>query len=90
MVKRIALFIASLAAIGVLVVGLSGAGLAPAEPSAKAVAQIEGAANVAPTPRVQVDTIYLAPPVKPATVVVRKSVPAAGGEQESGSEGSGD
>lgn len=91
MVQRIALFVASLAAVGVLVVGLSAAGLAPSAPSATAVTQIEGAANVAATPQVQVDTIYVAPPVKPATVVVHKSVPAAGGgEQESESEGSGD
>ena len=93
MIQRIALFVASLAAVAALVVGMSVAGLSPSAPAVPAVAPIEAAAAVPdPTPQVQIDTVYVAPPQKPATVVVHKSVPAAGGEHESesGGEGGGD
>ena len=90
MIQRIALFVASLAAVGTLVVGLATAGLPPSVPSPTAVAPVEAVATADPTPQVQIDTVYVAPPAKPATVVVHKSVPATGGEQENGSEGAGD
>lgn len=33
-------------------------------------------------PQVQVDTVYLAPPAAPRTIIVHHSVPAGGGEGE--------
>jgi hypothetical protein len=92
MIQRIALFVASLAAVAALVVGMSVAGLSPSAPPASTGAPIEAAAVADPTPQVQIDTVYVAPPQKPATVVVHKSVPAAGGahESEAGGEGGGD
>ena len=89
MIQRIALFVASLAAAAALVVGMSVAGLSPSAPAVPAVAPIEAAVVPDPTAQVQVDTVYVAPPPKPATVVVHKSVPAAGGEHESESGGEG-
>ncbi len=92
MIQRIALFVASLAAVAALVVGMSVAGLSPSAPAAPAAANIEVAGAPDPTAQVQIDTVYVAPPKKPATVVVHKSVPAAVGEREteSGGEGGGD
>lgn len=89
MIQRIALFAASLAAVAALVVGLSTAGLSPSAPVASAVAPIDTAAVADPTPQVQIDTVYVAPPQKAATVVVHKTVPAAGGENENESDGEG-
>jgi hypothetical protein len=92
MIQRIALFVASLAAVAALVVGMSVAGLSPSAPVASAGVPIEVAAVADQAPQVQIDTVYVAPPQKPTTVVVHKSVPAAGGghESESGGEGGGD
>ena len=92
MIQRIALFAASLAAVVALVVGLATAGFAPgaATAAATATAPVVASTDPASTPQVQVDTVYVDPPQKPATVVVHKTVPAAGGERENESEGSGD
>jgi hypothetical protein len=94
MIHRIALFIASLAAVAVLVVGLSMAGLGQGTPAAvdaaPSVVPAVAATDAAPTQQVQVDTVYLAPPVTAPVVVVHKTVPAPAGESESESEGAGD
>jgi hypothetical protein len=86
MVQRIALFFASLAAVAVIVVGLAAAGVTPSLGSPAAIASTVAPPDPAPTP--QVDTIYVAPPQVPQTVVVHKTVPAAGGG-ENESEGAG-
>jgi hypothetical protein len=87
MVHRVGLFLASLAAAGVLVVALTLAGFAPGGGAASAVVattgQVPAAAIVQTDPPVQVDTIYLAAPVKPATITVHRVIPASGsGEHE--------
>jgi len=89
MVQRFALFVASLVAVAVLVVGLTAAGVTAAPASPAAVASAAATPDPAATPQVQVDTVYVDPPQAPQTVVVHKSIPAAGG-QEIESEGSGD
>ena len=38
--------------------------------------------DVAAEPRVQVDTVYVAPPAKQKTITVHKVVKAAGGESD--------
>jgi hypothetical protein len=83
-VHRMGLFVASLAAVVVLVVGLSVAGQPVARgPVASQTAEQAVAAD--PTPRIQVDTVYVAPQKQPAPIVVRRSIPATGGEK--GAEG---
>ncbi len=87
MIHRVGLFLASLAAAGALVVALSLAGFAPGGGAASGIVttdgQVAAAASVQTDPPVQVDTIYLAAPEKPATVTVHKVVPAsASGEDE--------
>lgn len=85
MIHRVGLFIASLAAAGVLVVALTVAGFAPGSgavpgTAAATAGQSAAAAGVQPTPQVQVDTVYLGAPEAPKTITVHKVVPAAPGE----------
>jgi hypothetical protein len=88
MIHRVAIFAASLVAAGALVVGLVIAGLAPttvpvdAQPAAAPVV----AATDAPAPIVQVDTVYVAPQATPQDIVVTKTVKAAGGGENEGSD----
>ncbi len=89
MVQRFSLFVASLVAVAVLVVGLTAAGVTPAPASPAAVASAVSSPEPAATPQVQVDTIYVAPAQAPKTVVVHKSIAAAGGSGTE-TEGSGD
>lgn len=88
MIDRIAIFAASLAAAGVLVAALVLAGFAPARPATSAAATV--ATAPAPTPQVQVDTVYLAPPQQPDVVTVHRVQPARGGDDEGEREGSDD
>lgn len=96
MIHRVGLFLASLAAAGALVVALTLAGFAPgggaAAGSVTTAGQVPAAASVQTEPPVQVDTIYLAAPEKPATITVHRVVTASasGGEGEHENEGSGD
>ncbi|MFI5227315.1 MAG: hypothetical protein ACHQ3P_11650 [Candidatus Limnocylindrales bacterium] len=91
MINRVALLIASLAAVGVLVVGLTLAGFPPRGAGTTVVAVTPSAAVAAdPTPQVQIDPIYVAPPKPPGTVVVHRTVGASGGEHETDSDGGGD
>jgi hypothetical protein len=97
MIHRVGLFIASLAAAGTLVVALTLAGFAPGGGAVtgttlSTASQEPAAASVQPDPTVQVDTIYLAAPEKPATVTVHRVVPAStsGEGEEHESEGGND
>jgi hypothetical protein len=79
MIHRFALFAASLAAALVIAGGLALAGLGPQQPAtgvalvADAVADpASAAAPAAPEPIVQVDTVYLTPPVAPQEITVTK------------------
>lgn len=89
MINRIALFAASLAASFALAFALAAAGFAPGSsaPSAAAATSTPTVAEVAPTPQVQVDTVYVAAPPKPKTIKIHKVIQTSGGEsgeQESG------
>jgi hypothetical protein len=93
MIHRVGLFIASLAAAGTLVVALSLAGFAPGHGVTGAVAttsQEPAATSIQRDPPVQVDTVYLAAPEKPATVTIHKVIPASTSGEEHESEGSDD
>jgi hypothetical protein len=96
MIHRVGLFMASLAAAGALVVALTLAGFAPgggaASRSVPTAGQVAAVASVPTDPPVQVDTVYLAAPEKPATVTVHRvvSAPAGGAGGEHESEGSDD
>jgi hypothetical protein len=90
MVQRIALFVASLAAVVVIVVGLQAAGVGSPAPRPAAVASAASPTDAVPTPRIPVDTVYVAPPQTPRTVVIHKTAPAAIGGYETESEGGGD
>lgn len=91
MINRVALLVASLAAVGVLVVGLTLAGF-PSRGTAATVAVAPASATVAadPSPQVQIDPVYVAPPKPPSTVVVHRTVGPSGGEHEADSDGGGD
>ena len=84
MVSKFALFVASLAASLALAGALAVAGFAPG--AAPATAATPTVARRRPTsrpqPRVQVDTVYVAPPAKQKTITVHKVVKAAGGESD--------
>jgi hypothetical protein len=96
MIHRVGLFIASLAAAGTLVIALTLAGLVPGgRPDSGVVAtatRVPETASAQADPQVQIDTIYLAAPEKPATITVHRVIPAStGGEGgEQGLEGSDD
>jgi hypothetical protein len=96
MIHRVGLFIASLAAAGTLVVALSLAGFAPgrgttSSTTATPVDQAPAATSVQSDSPVQVDTIYLAAPEKPATVTVHRVIPAStSGEGEADEQEGGD
>jgi hypothetical protein len=95
MAAKIGLFVASLSAAFALAFALNAAGFAPgsrqAVPASSTVSTTAAPAvapvGPSPTPQVQVDTVYVAPPVAPKTITVHKIVPSAGGE--GGSEGPG-
>jgi hypothetical protein len=83
MIQRISLFVASLAAVTVLVIGMVAVGIDPSQPqSSDPSGRVAGSAEPLATPKVQVDTVYVPPPQTPATVVVHRSIPAPGGERE--------
>ena len=87
MIHRVAIFAASLVAAGALVVGLVIAGFAPASVPVGAQPVSAPVANTqAPVPVVQVDTVYVAPQPTPQDVVVTKTVLAAGGGENEGSD----
>ena len=71
--SRLALFAASLAASGVLAVGLAFVGLSPAPVPAADTITIT-ATDAPPEPITQIDTIYVAPQATPAEVTVTQVV----------------
>ena len=90
MLRRIALFIASLAAAATLAVSAVALGLwPPAQPVAIANTAAIAATTPAPSPSPQVDTIYVAPPAPRQTITVHKVV-SGGGGGDGGREGSSD
>lgn len=90
MLTRVALFISTLVAAGVLAVGISLAtGSAMADPGTAAAQDTASLVDEAvTTPQVQVDTVYLPAPVAPETITVHRTVTTAGsGEHEDEDEG---
>jgi len=106
MISRVAIFAASLVAALTLAVGLAVAGLAPGTGAADvqpASDQVVAATDVpatsgAPSPTIQVDTIYVAPDPVPEEVVVTKveeatkvaSSSSRGGDEDGESESEGE
>jgi hypothetical protein len=94
MVHKVALLVAALAASLVLAVALAAAGFVPAAgPPATPVASTSATVveqvmtGPSPTPRVQVDKVYVAPPPPRKTITVHKTVKAPAAEAEDGEEG---
>lgn len=86
MIKRIALLVGSVAAAGVLAIGLAAAGFGPVatnadQADAQAFAEMDAAtadtAATEPLVQVQTETVYVRPPVAPKVIHVTKKVPAA-------------
>jgi hypothetical protein len=89
MVHRLALLVASLVASLTLAAGLVIAGFVPgAHPADAGQVAPAAAVDAAPTPRIQVDTVYVAPQVAPQDVTVTKVVRSQGGDDDG--EGGGD
>lgn len=90
MLRRIALFIASLAAAATLAVSAVAFGIwPPTRPVAIVNSAAAAVATPAASPSPQVDTIYVAPQAPRQTITVRKVVSGGGGE-DGGREGSSD
>ena len=86
MVNKVALTLASVAAVAALTVALAAAGFAPRAPAAtpaSTVVQQETAPPVDPTsqPQIVYDNVYVRPAPSPETIVVRTKR-QTGGEQE--------
>jgi hypothetical protein len=81
MIHRTALFAATLAATVALAFGLALAGFNPGagQPAADPVV---ASVDPAPQPTVQVDTVYLTPPVAPQNVTVTRTQQGGEGENE--------
>lgn len=85
MIHRLALFVASLVAALVLAVGLVAAGFAPGpRPADPGGAMPASSVEAQPTPRVQVDTVYVAPQATPQDVTVTKVVGSSGHGDDAG------
>ncbi len=84
MFHRVAFFVASLAATALLAFGLAIVGVNPGAATGGAV-QVAATVEPPPQPTVQVDTVYLDPPVPPQDVTVTRTV-TGGGEHEDGNE----
>ena len=85
MLSRVALFISTLVAAGVLAIGISMAtGSAVADTGATAAPDTAGLVDgAATTPQVQVDTVYVPAPIAPQTITINRNVrPAGSGENE--------
>ncbi len=86
MVNKLALTIASLAAVAVLTVALAAAGFAPGTPAPAAAVQVvqqeaTPATDPAARPQVVYDDVYVQPAPSPQTIVVRVRK-QTGGEHE--------
>ena len=90
MLKKVALFLGSLAASLVLAGALALAGFAPgASPGSPSTiaAGVSTGPEASPPPVVQVDTVYVAPPPAQKTITVHKVVHGSGEPSEQDSEG---
>jgi hypothetical protein len=96
MLTRVALFAASLTASAVLAIGLALFGLAPASPTADPVVTMDAAAaaDVAPAPVTQIDTVYVVPPTAkptpeptPSPIVIKRIVTTHSGDDDGGEHG---
>ncbi len=85
MFHRVALFVASLTAALVLAFGLAMAGIVPV-PAPSGAEPVAATIDPPQQPTVQVDTVYLTPPVAPQDVTVTRTV-NGGGEHENEHEG---
>jgi hypothetical protein len=85
MIHRVAFFVASLTAALALAFGLAFMGVGPSTTPGGAVQQVAATVDPPPQPTVQVDTVYLTPPVAPQDVTVTKTV-TGGGERDDGNE----
>lgn len=81
---RLALIVGSLAATATLTVALAASGFGPAAPPTL----VSAVSDPQPTPQVQVDTIYVAPPQAPETITIRRTIPSSG--EPEGNEGGSD
>jgi hypothetical protein len=92
MLKKLTLFLASLAASLVLAGALALAGFVPGGSPGSTSATIAGGVSTgpeaSPPPVVQVDTVYVAPPPTQTTITVHKVVHGAG--ESSGQDSQGD
>jgi hypothetical protein len=73
MLQRVAIIIGSLAAAGVLAVGLVAAGFGPAQPAAAEPGT--GLADVAADPSLEPETVYVIPGPRPRRLVVTRTTP---------------
>lgn len=91
MLKKLALFTASLAASFALAGALALAGFAPGASPGSTSATIAGGGSAgleaSPWPVVQVDTVYVAPPPGQQTITVHKVVHGTGESSEQDSQG---
>jgi hypothetical protein len=95
MIKRIAIAIGSIAAAGVLALGLAAAGFGPATTNADQVdAQALADTGVVtdtliadPAVTVQTETVYIRPAATPKVIHVTKKVPAKASSQKAGKDG---
>ena len=88
MIQRLALFLASLASALALAFGLAATGIVPGAPASVADPAVATLAP-APEPSVQVDTVYLTPPVPPQEITV-VSTAQGHGERDGEHEGRSD
>ena len=91
MVHRVALLVASLAAAITFAAGFVLAGFSPqADPVEAAPVATDVSADPSPPPRVQVDTVYLAPQAPPQDVTVTKVIKSSGRGEDEGEGGDDD
>jgi hypothetical protein len=88
MIHRFLLFLASLAAALVLAFGVAATGMLPIG-SPSAAGPVAATFTPQPEPSVQVDTVYLTPPVAPQEVTITQTVQGHG-DNENENEGRGD
>lgn len=78
--QKIALVVSSIAATTVLTVALAAAGFAPGAVTPADAAPADASVTAPPSPVIQVDTVYLAPPPPQQTITIKQPVAAGEGE----------
>ena len=84
--QKIALTVASVAASATLTIALAAAGFAPSPAAPVDAAPVNAEVSAAPTPIVQVDTIYLDPAPTQETITIQQ-VASAGEHEDEAHEG---